>query len=377
MHRTLARSLLVAGLAPLLVAARPAHRPAAAHPHTRTYYVAVDEIPWNYAPSGMNRITGKPFSEADNIAVGGGPDRVGLIFIKAVYREYTDSTFKTLKERPPEWQHLGILGPLLRAEVGDTIRVIFRNNGRFPYSMHPHGLFYDKASEGADYADGTAAGAPHGVVQPGGTTTYIWPVPERAGPAMGDQSSVLWMYHSHVAEDADMNTGLVGPIIVTARGQARPDGSPKDVDREIVAGFLEFDENLSPYFDENIKKYVANAAAVKKAPPGFFFDPFYASNLRESINGFVFGNGPMFTMKKGERVRWYLFSDANFQVHAPHWHGNTVVAMHIRTDVISLTTMAMAVADMVPDDPGIWLFHCHVGPHLAFGMEALYDVKER
>ena len=349
----------------------------ATKPHTRTYFVAADEIDWNYAPSGANAIAGKPFAGVELLFAGTDPDHIGLVYRKAVYREYTDSTFTTLKPRAKEWEHLGIVGPLLRAEVGDTIRVIFRNNAHQPYSMHPHGVFYAKSSEGAEYADGTPGGAASGVVAPGATTTYVWPVPERAGPAAHDQSSVLWMYHSHTAEDADLNTGLVGPIIVTARGKARADGSPVDVDREIVAGFLELDENLSPYFDANIAKYVKNASSVKKAPPGDFLDPFYVSNLRETINGYIFGNGPMFTMKKGERVRWYLFADANFQVHAPHWHGNTVTAMGMRTDVVSLTTMGMVVADMVPDDPGIWLFHCHVGPHLAAGMSARYQVTEK
>ena len=349
----------------------------ATKPHTRTYFVAADEVEWNYAPSGANAIAGKPFAGVELLFAGTDPDHIGLVYRKAVYREYTDSTFTTLKPRAKEWEHLGIVGPLLRAEVGDTIRVIFRNNAHQPYSMHPHGAFYAKSSEGAEYADGTPGGAASGVVAPGATTTYVWPVPERAGPAAHDQSSVLWMYHSHTAEDADLNTGLVGPIIVTARGKARADGSPVDVDREIVAGFLELDENLSPYFDANIAKYVKNASSVKKAPPGDFLDPFYVSNLRETINGYIFGNGPMFTMKKGERVRWYLFADANFQVHAPHWHGNTVTAMGMRTDVVSLTTMGMVVADMVPDDPGVWLFHCHVGPHLAAGMSARYQVTER
>ena len=349
----------------------------ATKPHTRTYFVAADEIDWNYAPSGANAIAGKPFAGVELLFAGTDPDHIGLVYRKAVYREYTDSTFTTLKPRAKEWEHLGIVGPLLRAEVGDTIRVIFRNNAHQPYSMHPHGVFYAKSSEGAEYADGTPGGAASGVVAPGATTTYVWPVPERAGPATHDQSSVLWMYHSHTAEDADLNTGLVGPIIVTARGKARADGSPVDVDREIVAGFLELDENLSPYFDANIAKYVKNASSVKKAPPGDFLDPFYVSNLRETINGYIFGNGPMFTMKKGERVRWYLFADANFQVHAPHWHGNTVTAMGMRTDVVSLTTMGMVVADMVPDDPGVWLFHCHVGPHLAAGMSARYQVTEK
>ena len=35
---------------------------------------------------------------------------------------------------------------------------------------------------------------------------------------------------------------LFGPIIVTAKGKAKPDGSPKDVDREFVASFMIFNE---------------------------------------------------------------------------------------------------------------------------------------
>ena len=54
------------------------------------------------------------------------------------------STFTALKKRAPEWEHLGMLGPLLRAEVGDTIQVFFKNHGTQSYSMHPHGVFYKR-----------------------------------------------------------------------------------------------------------------------------------------------------------------------------------------------------------------------------------------
>lgn len=66
----------------------------------------------------------------------------------------------------------------------------------------------------------------------------------------------------------------------------------------------------------------------------------------------------------------------NFEVHAPHWHGNTVVANNMRTDVVGLLTMGMVVADMVPDNPGTWLFHCHVKEHTLGGMMAHYRVTE-
>jgi len=39
--------------------------------------------------------------------------------------------------------------------------------------------------------------------------------------------------------------------------------------------------------------------------------------------------------------------------------------------------MGMLVADMVPDNPGVWLFHCHVSNHLLMGMQGRYEVLPR
>ena len=37
--------------------------------------------------------------------------------MKAVYREYTDGTFTKQKVRRPEEEHMGLLGPYIKAEV--------------------------------------------------------------------------------------------------------------------------------------------------------------------------------------------------------------------------------------------------------------------
>lgn len=42
----------------------------------------------------------------------------------------------------------------------------------------------------------------------------------------------------------------------------------------------------------------------------------------------------------------------------------------------ALLPMDMLVADMIPDNPGTWLFHCHTGPHLRAGMQAKYVVLD-
>ena len=340
----------------------------------RTYYVAADELDWNYTPADSNLITGAPWSDFDKFVVARGPDRIGHVYRKAVYREYTDSTFSTLKPRTPEWEHLGILGPVIRGVVGDTIKIVFKNNGSFPYSVHPHGVFYNKDSEGAGYADGSSgADKADDGVPPGKIHVYTWAVPERAGPGPMDGSSVFWMYHSHSNEMLDVNAGLVGPMIITARGQAKADGSPKDVDRELIVLFGEFDENLSWFRQHNVDHFAMEPKKVPANPS--FADPFYIANLRETMNGLSFGNLKGLTVKRGQKVRWYLFGLTGFEMHAPHWHGQTVIANDMRTDVASLTPMEMVTANMTPDNPGTWLFHCHVSVHLVAGMQAVFKVE--
>ena len=348
---------------------------AAAANHVRRYYIAADEVDWTYIPArGDQALTGKKDDFASNPVARGALDPNGSTYRKALFREYTDSTFRTLLPRDERYASMGLLGPLLRAEVGDTIRVVFRNHATRAYSMHPHGVFYRKDSEGLAYLDGTSgADRMDDSVPPGHTYVYTWPVPERAGPAEGDGSTAFWLYHSHVDEGKDINAGLIGPIIVTRRGMARPDGSPKDYDREFVADFGLFDETLSWYLKENV-------ARIYKDPKSF--DP---SNRAQhdfhyffAINGFLEGNGPMLEMRMGERVRWYVFTNPNEQnawdIHSPHWHGQTVVAGHMRTDMLMLTPMMAMTADMVPDNPGIWLFHCHMPGHFGGGMYTRFSV---
>jgi multicopper oxidase len=196
------------------------------------------------------------------------------------------------------WAHLGILAPLIRAEVGDTVKVIFRNKATRPYSVHPHGVLYSKDSEGAGYQDGTdASDKEDDAVPPGETHTYVWPVPERAGPTAAEGSTAFWLYHSHVDEGRDINSGLIGPIIVTRRGMARPDGSPTDVDREFVTQFGLFDEHQSWYWDVNVKRVYGDPKNYDDSNKVIHdFHHFF------TINGYLDGNGPLLTMRQGERV---------------------------------------------------------------------------
>ena len=82
-------------------------------------------------------------------------------------------------------------------------------------------------------------------------------------------------------------------------------------------------------------------------------------------------------MRRGERVRWYMMSIGNeVDLHTPHWHGQTVLSMGSRMDMVELLPGSMKTVDMTPDNPGTWLLHCHVNDHITAGMMALFTVTE-
>jgi len=248
------------------------------------HWALVRPLPLNgsttsHAPSYPNNpITGEPFTTEESVYLRQDKDRIGERYLKAVYREYADASFASLKPHELAEEHLGILGPIIHAEVGDTITVVFRNNTRFPVGIHPHGVFYDKSSEGAHYSIGAATsnetdpdvmpetGAD---IASGGEYTYHREVPERAGPGPADPDSIAWLYQAHDHEGIDIYAGLVGAIIVTRSGRANADGTPKDVDREFVTLFMIFDENMSPYLDANIQQFAASPKSINKTNDEF------------------------------------------------------------------------------------------------------------
>ena len=75
------------------------------------------------------------------------------VYKKAVFRQYEDFTFTKPIERGKADKHLGILGPFIRAQEGETLEVTFTNKANKPYSMYAHMMAADKENEGASYKD--------------------------------------------------------------------------------------------------------------------------------------------------------------------------------------------------------------------------------
>lgn len=359
-------------------------------PRTRTYYIAAEDVVWDYAPVKQNPHTGlfPPKKWA-----------TPRTYQKVRYIEYTDDTFTTKKPQPA-W--LGILGPIIRGVEGDTIKVVFYNktapipippekqfamvNGSLksslvstppkqpkPYSMHPHGLLYDRDNEGAlmhnlseslQFLDvpllmkakermaSMIMGAGDFVI-PGQKYTYTWHVRKEAAPGPNEGGSKIWLYHSHVDAVQDVYDGLMGPIIITSARYANSDGTPNDVSKEFVTMFMIFNESKLGMTGEKLE-----------------------GSMNYSINGYIFDNLPGLEMNKGEHVRWHLIGLGNeVDLHTPHWHANLVVDRGAYTDVVELLPASMKSVDMTPDNAGLWMFHCHVAEHVKNGMTAMYKVK--
>jgi hephaestin len=53
---------------------------------THTYYVAADEVVWDFAPSGRDQITGQPFDAVSRQFAEPGPGSIGHVARKSLYR---------------------------------------------------------------------------------------------------------------------------------------------------------------------------------------------------------------------------------------------------------------------------------------------------
>jgi manganese oxidase len=65
----------------------------------RHYYIAAEDVRWDYAPSGKDLIHGRTLPELY---------RAQTRWNKTRFIEYSDATF-SVRKQPPDW--LGILGP--------------------------------------------------------------------------------------------------------------------------------------------------------------------------------------------------------------------------------------------------------------------------
>ncbi|XP_057595408.1 ceruloplasmin-like [Hippopotamus amphibius kiboko] len=337
------------------------------------YYIAAEEIFWNYAPSGIDLFTGNNLTAAGSeswLYFEQGPNRIGGIYKKLSYFEYTDASFQTQKLKP---DHLGILGPVLKAEVGQTIQVTFYNNASLPLSIQPHGLRYNKSKEGAYYkTPGGSPPSPSSHVNPGTIFVYTWEVPTDVGPTSTDPNCLTWLYYSSVNLLKDINSGLVGPLLVCRNGSLGEDGKQKEIDEEFYLLATIFDENESHLLDENIMIFTTEPENVDTEDPDF-----QNSNKMYSINGYMYGNLPGLDMCLGDNVSWHVLSVGSYEdLHGIYFSGNTFTSLGARKDTIALFPHTSQTLLMTPDSTGVFNVVCMTSEHYIGGMKHKYRVSQ-
>jgi FtsP/CotA-like multicopper oxidase with cupredoxin domain len=290
----------------------PAPRPAPGGV-VREYWVQARSVPWDVAPLGRDEWHGAAIR---------GP----RTFRAFTYQLMTTGFASAAGPR-------AMPGPTLTAEVGDLMVVHFRNADEKlsqPVTMHPHGVKYNPEYDGTYMGEYTRAG---GFIEPGQEFTYRWEcTPDSVG---------AWPYHDH-GPNHTLNTfrGLFGMIIVRPKGAKAPD---------VEAGL--FMHSLLP--------------PVTGLRRGF-----------QTINGRTgAGNTPTIQAKVGQDVALHVFgmnSDFHdFHVHGHRWKDPSGAYV----DTPTVGPNETITARFIEDNPGRWLYHCHVFSHQDGGMAGWYLVS--
>jgi FtsP/CotA-like multicopper oxidase with cupredoxin domain len=277
---------------------------------------------WIQAETARLAITPGRRDEWHDKAVPGGRNE----FTAFVYREMTTGF--------AEYKYgAAIPGPMLSAEVGDVLVVHFRNGDtklRQAVTMHPHGVKYNPEYDGAYMGEFTRAG---GFIAPGESFTYQWEcTPDSVG---------AWPYHDH-GPNHTLNTfrGLFGSIVVRPRGAKWPDRV-----------FTLFAHQLPP-----------PVTGLERA--------------FQCFNGRAYaGSTPTLTARVGEDVEVHAIGmDSNF--HTFHIHGHRWRdAAGAFVDNPAFGPNETVTGRFVEDNPGRWLYHCHVFSHQDAGMAGWYVVE--
>ena len=212
-------------------------------------------------------------------------------------------------------------------------------------------------------------------VKPGKKAVYRWYVPKRSGPGPAEPNCVGYSYESPVFPKRDLASGLLGPLILCRKGVLDKYRNRLDeIDKEFATAFVIFQEADSHYFAENVA-----ARAPNRTNLGDSF--FRMANTRFTMNGYSFQNIPHLFMKFNDKVAWHSYSFGSIAgEHTNHIHGLTFVTKTykaFRNDVLTITAGSHETFEMLADNPGTWMVHCHVGLHVSGGMFGVYTVAPK
>ncbi|XP_048968296.1 coagulation factor V isoform X29 [Canis lupus dingo] len=324
------------------------------------YYIAAEELYWDYSKFAQSEDVDDHIHAQEN-----------TVYKKVVFRKYLDSTFTKRDPLGEYEEHLGILGPVIRAEVDDVIQVRFKNLASRPYSLHAHGLSYEKSSEGKTYEDDSPEWFKEdNAVQPNSSYTYVWHATTRSGPENPGSACRAWAYYSAVNPEKDIHSGLIGPLLICRKGVLDKSNTPMDI-REFVLLFMVFDEKKSWYYKKKAQSPRSWRLTSSEAKHSHEF---------HAINGMTY-NLPGLRMYEQEWVRLHLLNmGGSRDIHVVHFHGQTLLengTQQHQLGVWPLLPGSFKTLEMKSSKPGWWLLNTEVGENQRAGMQTPFLIIDR
>ena len=252
----------------------------------------------------------------------------------------------------PAWTYNGrVPGPTLRATEGDRLRIVFRNNGSHPHTMHFHGI-HSARMDGIPGA---------GMVNPGEEFVY-----EFDALPFG-----CHLYHCHALPlKRHIHKGMYGAFIIDPDPGRHPEqaavassrllGTPENKEwQELVMVMNAFDTD----FDNENEVYAVNTV------------------------GHHYTKHPI-PIARGKPIRVYLVNVTEFDpINSFHLHGNffdyydhgTTLTPTLKTvDTVMQCQGQRGILEFgyQGHEPGLYMFHAHQSEFAELGWMGMFDVAE-
>lgn len=252
----------------------------------------------------------------------------------------------------PAWTYNGrVPGPALRVTEGDRLRIVFRNDGSHPHSMHFHGI-HSARMDGVPGA---------GLIAPGAEFVY-----EFDARPFG-----CHLYHCHALPlRRHIHKGMYGPFVIdpdpsrhpehAAAARSRLLGTPENKEwQEFVMVMNGFDTN----FDDENEVYAVNTV------------------------GHHFMKHPI-QVERAKPVRIYLINVTEFDpinslhLHANFFdyydHGTTLTPTLETVDTVMQCQAQRGILEFTfkEHEVGLYMFHAHQSEFAELGWMGMFDVTD-
>ncbi len=224
-------------------------------------------------------------------------------------------------------------GPMIEVAEGDRVRIYVTNKLPAKTTIHWHGVLLPCGMDGV-------GGLTQPGINPGETYVYEFIFP----------SAGTFMYHSHFDSMTQEGMGLIGMIIV----HKRESDVSKRPDRDFVI---------------LLNEWGVQAGTARPAP----FDMGNFNIL--TMNGKVMPDTEPLVAKVGQRV-WIRFGNLSAMDHHPiHLHGYSFKVIGsdggwvkdpdstLPETTVLVPVGASRVIELVANNPGDWIMHCHMTHH--------------